>query len=30
MIATNGDVQVLGVFHGALDLRRYLTPPKSK
>jgi toxin ParE1/3/4 len=27
-IAPNGDVQVLGVFHGAMDVRRYLTPPQ--
>jgi toxin ParE1/3/4 len=26
--APNGDIQVLGVFHDAMDVRRYLTPPR--
>jgi toxin ParE1/3/4 len=28
LTASNGDVQILGVFHGAMDLRRYLRPPQ--
>jgi toxin ParE1/3/4 len=27
-IAANRDIQILGVFHGAMDVRRYLTPPR--
>jgi len=28
LISVTRDVQVLGVFHGALDVGRYVTPPE--
>lgn len=28
LIAPDRDIHVLGVFHGAMDLRRYLKPPE--
>jgi toxin ParE1/3/4 len=27
-IAPDDDIQILGVFHGAMDVRRYLSPPR--
>lgn len=29
LVTDERDVQLLGVFHGALDIRRYLAMPKS-
>jgi toxin ParE1/3/4 len=28
LISAKGDVEVLGVFHGALDMARYLASPE--
>jgi plasmid stabilization system protein ParE len=28
LIVLERDIQILGVFHGAMDLRRYLKPPE--
>jgi toxin ParE1/3/4 len=28
LVTAERDIEILGVFHGALDIRRYLTPPE--
>jgi toxin ParE1/3/4 len=28
LVTEERDIEILGVFHGALDIRRYLTPPE--
>jgi toxin ParE1/3/4 len=28
LVTAKRDIEILGVFHGALDIRRYLTPPE--